>query len=214
MIFFFSFSIATVDNTTIESLGRFLVKLPDDEKDCEIKQIDAIPDGKVIVIDANNHNIKVFDKDKNKLATYTFTLTSAAAMTVLNNDEVLVSVYIPENFDVITGFGITLDILNMHGNELSMAHTIPMKDVDINALTCDQNTVFSERIIVSGSNIQGLLRVGPPFMALIDRQGYIYWSVGIPGMYACPYHMSSYFKDHYLSIILTQLTTATIQHYI
>ena len=144
-------------------------RIPGNKDICQIEGIDVIPERRtMIVLDSNNKNLKVFDSMVFFRASYSFDYSEYGpkAMSVLNTEEVVVSVY-AETQSLWT----RLIILNIKGKEISHVHTIPIEGLVIRAIACHQ-----EKISIAGNDVR---RTDGAFVKLIDRDGKIYWSTAM-----------------------------------
>ena len=141
-------------------------RAPDDKEICQIDAIDVTPDHNVMVLmDSNNKKLKVFDYMLTYRAAYSFESSEIGpkALAVLNNDEVVVSVY-AETRPLWT----KLLILNISGKDITYSQSVPVESLIIRAIVCHQDKIF-----IAGKNIR---HADHPFVKLIDRDGNRYWS--------------------------------------
>lgn len=185
-------------DVTITHQDSILVKIPSDEQDCQIVGLDITPDGRMVLVDAANKSLKIFNRDRNILSYYNFQESKygPVAVSVLNNNEVIVSRYTLESLET------HLNIIDTEGSELAIKHTIPLFDHLIRGLA-----TYQDKIFISGSSLRSF---EPPFVRLIDREGKTLWSTPLMYRSVLPDHLSCFSMNNRLSVIMTDLNNGRI----
>ena len=131
------------------------MKAPSDVVDCYIAGLDVTEDGRIIVADFSNRNVKLFTMDGTWLMSRSLSARPSGYNTVavINNDEALLSIWSEG----------TLHILDLKTKLLSTKETVPIQ-YSLLSVCCYQGQIFA----TSG--------VGIPSVMKIDRKGTVYWS--------------------------------------
>ena len=144
-----------ISRTNPKRVGRFSAKLQDDKEDCGIVGVDVTSDGRILVADFLNMNVKCFDPC-GKYHSYLRMEYQPSDLAVVNKDETMVSLWCqPE-----------LYVLDTKDLEISVRKRIKV-DSPISAIS-----VHKDKIIVNS-------REGCGSVKLIDRCGRVYWSRSI-----------------------------------
>ena len=134
-------------------MANMCVKIPSDKKDCEVFGLEVTPDGRVIVADKQNGNIKMFDEEKQFMTSYIVTWESVYFfIAVIDNEELVVS---------LSGDKKLL-ILLLNPNKIKMKQTIRVKEPMASVST------FEDKIIA--------LTFTGSAVSLLNRKGNILWS--------------------------------------
>ena len=160
----------------------------------------------MVVIDSNNKNIKTFDYLIRYRAVYNFESSEHGpkALAVLNNDEVVVSVYsktLPSTDLII------LDISGKLGKEITCTKTIPTDGQTIRSIACHEDKIY-----IAGNET----KCGEnAFIKMIDRDGKQYWSITIEGnrKKACPYCLTCLLKDDGMSVFVLDVNNNRVLKY-
>ena len=131
------------------------VKAPTDDSDCYIVGLDVTEDGRIIVADLANKNVKLFELDGTWLMSRSLSARPAGynAVAVLNNEEALLYIR-PEGM---------LHILDLKHNILETKYTVSIK-TSLLSICCYQGQIFA----TSG--------VGVPSVMKMDKIGTVMWS--------------------------------------
>ena len=129
------------------------------------------------------------------------------ALAVLNNDEVVVSVYsktLPSTDLII------LDISGKHGKAITdtkIMKTIPTDGQTIRSIACHEDKIY-----IAGNEAT---RGENSFLKMIDRDGKQYWSITIDGnrKIACPYNVTCLLNDDGLSVLVIDVNNKRVLKY-
>ena len=134
--------------------ASFCAKAPGDETDCWIRGLDITPDGRIIIVDCYNKNMKVFNEDKQHIASLKFPSPyGPIAIAAVDGDEAIVSLCQERQ----------LFVISISTSELAVSSKIQL-DFCVRALCC-----HGDKIIVCSGDV-------PASLKLIDKRGRIYWS--------------------------------------
>ena len=132
----------------------FCVKAPGDETDCWIRGLDITPDGRIIIVDCYNKNMKVFNADKQHIASLKLPSPyGPIAIAAVDDDEAIVSLCQERQ----------LFVISISTRELAVSSKIQL-DFYVRALCCN-----GDKIVVCSGGV-------PASLKLIDKRGRIYWS--------------------------------------
>ena len=161
----------------------------------------------MVLIDSNNKKLKVFNYMSTYRAAYSFGSSEYGpkALAVLNNDEVVVSVY-AETLPLWT----KLHILNISSEDITYTQSVPiesLRPVVIRAIACHQGKIF----IAGNCLLFGV--IDHPFMKLIDRDGNTYWTTTMTDKNACPYYMTCLLHQECLSVFVVDVNNNKVWKY-
>ena len=146
---------AGLSKANMTGMIRFSAKLPDDKKECGIVGLDVTPDGRVIVADFLNMNIKCFEQDRKYQSSLTMQY-QPSDLAVMNNDDVIVSLWCQNE----------LHLLDIGDDDIKVRKEIKVES-PVSAVS-----VCKDKIIVN-------CREGSGSVKLIDKTGKVYWSRSI-----------------------------------
>ena len=143
-------SMSTIKTTPLKPL---LVKLVRDKAGCDIWSIDVTPDGRILIADAKNKKVKMFDQYGEYLTSYLLPgVLGRLYVSVVNADEVIVS----------TSFYEYLFIMEIKPDELLLKEVIHLQGYR------EAVTSYQGKLIITSEC--------KPVIQLIDRKGTVLWS--------------------------------------
>ena len=168
----------------------FNVKIDTDRYNCWIRGSAVTNDGKIILTDSNNHNVKLFSSDIRLLSS--LSLSDAPwDISLYSNTEAVVSI-LKQN---------ELQFIDFRGDNLKLNHTLKLQFDVFGVTKCNDKlcvTCVSE----------------PPSVKLIDKTGKCHWYASLDQkskrLFRRPWYITSYVKDNATRIIVTDKEAETI----
>ena len=138
-------------------MGRqesFCVRTPEDEFDCWVRSLDVTPDGRILMVDCYNKNLKIFSEDKEYMTSLTFPSPYGPVdIAVVDDDEAVVNLCQETQ----------LYVVDIQTCDPKICYKIQL-DFTVRAVSC-----LGDKLVVCTSEI-------PAFLKLIDKRGRTYWS--------------------------------------
>ena len=153
--FLFYFSSQNLPDVTLVYKDAFSIRAPDDQLDINVTGFDLTPDGRIIVADSSNKNLKLFDKDGRYQSSLSFSMMYwPCGISVVNDVEALTNIW--KEMQVY--------VIDIETKPMCIKHNLP-----INKPVCNVAAYEDKMVILSFGD--------PPSVQLVDRSGRTYWSV-------------------------------------
>ena len=153
--FYYYYRCDALSSITVEHMEPVCLKALYDDSDCYIVGLDVTEDGRIVVADFSNKNVKLFSNDGKWLMSRSLSARPSGynAIAVVNNEEVLLNMWSEGK----------LYVLDLKTNLLATKETIPISH-SLLSVCCCQDKIFA----TSG--------VGVPSVMQMDRKGTVHWS--------------------------------------
>ena len=138
------------------------VKSQDDESDCSVTGIDVLDDGRLVIADGSNRNIKLFDQNRRPLSTYVWPRSTVVGH---RPDGVAAS----SSKEIFVIFRKYVEVLELKDNQFCDKGTAFYHENWIRCITAFQGYVF----------ILTQLLGGRKFVHRIDSRGRSLWAVPV-----------------------------------
>ena len=151
----FNFSCQSLLDVTLVYKDVLSIRAPDDHLDSIVKGFDITPDGRIIVADSSNRNIKLFDKDGRFQSSLSFSPKyGPEGVSVVNNEESLTNFWKENQVYII---------------DIETEQTCIKRILQMDVPVCNVAAYGDKMIILAFGD--------PPSVQLVDRSGRTYWSV-------------------------------------
>ena len=168
----------------------FNVKADTDRYNCWIRGSAITADGKILMTDSNNHNVKLFSSDIRLLSS--LSLSDAPwDIALSSNTEAVVSI-LKQN---------ELQFISLKEDDLKLTHTLKLQFDVFGVTKCNDKLCVT---CVSD----------PPSVKLIDKSGQVHWYASLDKkskrLFRRPWYITSYVKDKATRVIVTDKEAETI----
>ena len=153
---------------------RICVKAPGDKTNCEVQGLEVMHDGRIIVADRSNRNIKLFDRCGDYLSSYHVTdcLFDYFFITTTDDGEIILSLTIEKD----------LRILGIERNRIRLRDTIRVQEDYGLVLACEDKIIAFP---IFGTTV-----------SLLDRGGNILWTKSL-------FHIDEFAREPVLYRVLS-----------